>query len=248
MFDAYKEIFNQRGALYHKAMVSYPLAREEEFKAIIDLAAIRDGQIVCDVPSGGGYLNRFIDGDVQVISLETSIEFLKHCRQKPGVSRVLCDLHSLPLKPSSIDVIVSLAGLHHVQVKDPFYREAYRLLKPGGRFCVADVEEGSRVSHFLDEFVDQHNSMGHKGAYITPTTVDALESAGFKIFHHSRLAFHWTFDALDDMSSYIALLFGLDKASPADIQKGLQSYLGYQEVDGRYRLNWGLLFIGASKV
>jgi hypothetical protein len=51
----YAQIFDARGRDFHEAMIWLPKAREEEFRMIVHHADIRDGQMVCDYPAGGGY-------------------------------------------------------------------------------------------------------------------------------------------------------------------------------------------------
>ena len=52
----YRSIFDARGDAYHRAMVEFPGARQQEFEHIVRVANVRAGQVVCDAPSGGGYL------------------------------------------------------------------------------------------------------------------------------------------------------------------------------------------------
>ncbi len=56
MFEAYESIFSRRGQAYHRAMQLVPSARRNEFSAALEQVDLRRGDVVCDVPSGGGYL------------------------------------------------------------------------------------------------------------------------------------------------------------------------------------------------
>lgn len=49
----YAATFNERGEAYHRAMLEFSDARNEEFGEIIRLAKPQAGQVLCDVPSGG---------------------------------------------------------------------------------------------------------------------------------------------------------------------------------------------------
>ena len=60
MFSTYKDIFDKRGLAYHEAMLKYPHARSHEFESILEQALVQSGQTLCDMPSGGGYIQRFI--------------------------------------------------------------------------------------------------------------------------------------------------------------------------------------------
>ncbi len=247
MFDPYEEIFEKRGHLYHKAMKLYPQARREEFNNIIKLAQIRHGDVICDIPSGGGYLKNYINSRVDIVSVETSRAFAKLCRAY-GNSEVLhANLNNLPIKTDSVDRVLALAGLHHIEDKQSFYLETYRILKSEGTLCIADAWQGAMVSMFLDVFVHEHNSMGHRGAYLNENTQGELEKCGFEVSYSSSIKYYWRFDSLDDMVTYIQLLFGIDKASHDRILDGITQYLGYALINKEYCLNWELTFYKAIK-
>lgn len=247
MFDPYEEIFEKRGHLYHNGMTLYPRARREEFNSIIKLAKIRHGDIVCDIPSGGGYLKNFINIRVKIVSIETSRAFAKLCKANTASDVILTNLESIPIKTNSIDSIISLAGLHHIGDKESFYRESYRILKTNGVLAIADACKGSMVSMFLDVFVHEHNSMGHRGAYLDENTKGDLEQRGFDVSYSSSIKYYWRFASLDDMVTYCQLLFGIDNASHEQILGGITKYLGYTLINKEFCLNWELTFYRAIK-
>lgn len=244
----YKAIFSRRGNAYHQAMSEFPEARNQEFLNIISLADLQQGQIVCDVPSGGGYLQRYLScEDHEVIALETSKSFYQYCKANGKCRAILTELDSIDLPDALVDCVISLAGLHHLTDHPAFFREAYRILKTGGSCCVADVKANTQTAGFLNVFVDHWNSMGHKGDFFDSNAPSELESAGFRVVEHYLLNYHWHFQSVEDMCRYVTLLFGLDIAQPEDVLKGIEKYLGYQTIDGVCRMNWGLLFMKGIK-
>ena len=124
MSDPYEEIFEKRGHLYHKAMTLYPKTRREEFSNIIKLAQIRDGDIICDIPSGSGYMKNFINTKGKIVSIETSRAFAKLCKANGNSDVAHTNLNNLPIKTNSVDRVLTLAGLHHVENKLTFYGES----------------------------------------------------------------------------------------------------------------------------
>jgi len=167
MYDSYKEIFNKRGNSYNAAMFDCPNARQNEFNQIIELAEISAGQLVLDIPSGGGYLKNFINAPVKIISVETSSLFIQDLQPTSSQTILLCnDISNTLLPDSCTDRIISLAGLHHIEQRFDLYREMFRMLKPGGYFCMADACTDSNVASFLNVFVNQFNSMGHRGVFL----------------------------------------------------------------------------------
>lgn len=243
MYKTYQDIFSERGQLYHSAMLDVPNARNQEFQAIIEMAELSENQLILDAPSGGGYLNKYINKPVNLIAVETSHEFVQNLKPSPTLSLLLCeDLSNIVFPSESVDRIVSLAGLHHLEDKPSFYQECFRLLKPGGLLCMADAYEDSSVAKFLNIFVDANNSMGHEGLFFNASTSDELEKVGFDILHNTNKQYHWLFSDALQMGNYCKRLFGMDLAEAEDVVKGIGDYLGYQDSSGRCNMNWEMQF------
>jgi SAM-dependent methyltransferase len=242
----YGEIFDQRGEAYHRAMVEFPEAREAEFREIIRLADPRPGQVLCDVPSGGGYLQRYIRiPGCDVTAVETSEAFFRFCSERDAGRAVLSDLDHIALPSRSVDCVISLAGVHHLGDRAAFFREARRILRPGGTFCVADVKAGTATARFLNIFVNRFNSMGHEGMFFDEDAPAELEAVGFTVLEHYYRPYYWSFARIEDMCRYLTLLLGLDRATPEDVQAGVSRFLGYETANNACRMNWGLLFMRA---
>jgi cyclopropane fatty-acyl-phospholipid synthase-like methyltransferase len=247
MFEAYRDIFQKRGHLYHQAMTLYPQARTEEFHHVVRVAGMKDGDIVCDVPSGGGYLRNFVDRTVSFLHIETSAVFADLCRVNGASNVLLATLEDIPIETGSVDKVISLAALHHVDERELFFAEAYRILRQGGTFTVADVQAQSAVSKFLDGFVNEHNTMGHQGNYIHAKTQEEFAQSGFTIMEASLIPFHWKFVSHKAMAKFCQMLFGIDKADSAQVVEGIRKHLGYFVEGNACRMNWELLFMKAKK-
>jgi SAM-dependent methyltransferase len=228
-------------------MTLYPQARQEEFRLVSQLAEVKDGQIVCDLPSGGGYLDDFLPSTAKVLHVETSDVFAKLCRLNGRSNIMLSALDSVPFQPHSVDRVISLAALHHVADKPSLFRECYRILRRDGMFCIADVWAGSTVADFLDGFVNDHNSLGHKGAYIDAGTAAQLREAGFTIERHSMATFPWRFESIEAMTRFVQLLFGVDRASESEIVHSVDKHLGFWPGRHRAYVTWELSLIQAVK-
>jgi ubiquinone/menaquinone biosynthesis C-methylase UbiE len=139
-----------------------------------------------------------------------------------------------------------MAGMHHVDNRLAMFTEVHRILKNGGRFCIADVEEGSAWDGFLNTFVNDYNSMGHSGEFINESFRSDLRKSRFQIVSDARVQYNWDFETTEDMITYCTLMFGLDRATPEQVEDGIRSYHGY-EVNGRCQMNWGLRFIRGEK-
>jgi SAM-dependent methyltransferase len=248
MFTSYGDIFEQRGRLYHQAMRLHPLARAEEFQHVIRMAEVKEGDVLCDVPSGGGYLKAFLKRPTAIIHIETSTVFGHICRDNGAADVRLGRFDAIPLGDGSVDKVICLASLHHVEEKRRFFSEAHRILREGGCLTIADVRAGSAVSAFLDGFVNAFNTMGHRGDYIDPRTCADVIQCGFAVTESLSIPFHWRFDSRQAMGRFCQLLFGIDLADTAQVIEGIRQHVGFSDDGHDCRMNWELFFIKASKL
>lgn len=242
--DQYHDIFDQRAGAYHDAMQRFPRARKNEFEAILAISDIKAGQFIADIPSGGGYLVDYIeDASVQVLAIESSWEFHARCQTSRRLQKLFTPMAKLQVDDNSVDTIVSIAGLHHVVDRRVIFGEFRRILKPGGKLCLADVRAGSPADGFLNKFVDAHNSMGHAGTFIDIHFKNDLEAVGLQIELDNFIEYTWDFEHPAAMGEYAALLFGLDRASPMQVLQGISKHTGYSEDRDGCHMNWGLELI-----
>ncbi len=243
----YESTFNSRGHSYDRAMRAVPQARRNEFEALIELASFKDGDVVCDFPSGGGYSQRYIKHIVQLTLLETSRVFYELCLENRAGDVVLTTENTIPFSDAYFDKILSLAGLHHNFSQRQFFVECARCLRPGGRLCIADVHEESKVGLFLNEFVNEHSEEGHNGQFLGEHSVAEIRSAGLGVDHARLCSYPWVFQSIEEMIQFCSLLFGIERASPATVLDGIKSYLGFETTDQAVLMNWELYFIAATK-
>jgi arsenite methyltransferase len=153
------------------------------------LLSLEPGQTVLDLGSGAGIdcflAAKRVGRKGRVIGVDMTPEMLTKAREnarKGGYANVafrLGEIEHLPVADSSVDVVISNCVINLAPDKGRVYREAFRVLRPGGRFAVSDVVATRPISD--KERADPSLwSSCSSGALEVNQVSQLLKRAGFK--------------------------------------------------------------------
>ena len=244
MFDTYAEIIEKRAHEYHHAMKASPRARDAEFNAVLD--PIRDAGpgLVCDMPSGGGYLADYLWPGMDYVAVDPATDFF--VEWPTPRRRLVAEITKVPLAVGSADYIVSLAGLHHEPSLERVFNEMHRLLRTGGRVILADVAIDTPPAIFLNGFVAANCPLGHDGRFLDGDTRPALEAAGFTVVDDRLMEVPWSFDGLEEAGEFCRHLFGMTALTAGETAEAMGREIGFDMATGRPQLGWVLRRIVAD--
>jgi len=184
----------------------------------VALASLQTGETVVDLGSGGGFdcfLAAKQVGDAgKVIGVDMTPDMLSKARanaekmQAENVEFRLGEIEHLPVADNSADIIMSNCVINLSPDKQKVYRDAFRILKPGGRLAISDIVAIAP----LPEEIQQNLALVSAcvgGAATIDDTRDMLAQVGFENIkitpkdESRKLISEWTPGASKNAGDYV---------------------------------------------
>ena len=151
-------------------------------------AAIQPGETVLDLGSGAGIdvflAAKSVGAQGRVIGVDMTPEMLARARanaEQGGFENVefrLGEIEHLPVADETVDVIISNCVINLSPDKPQVFREAHRVLKPGGRLAISDVVAGTELPDGMRDDPYLHSACV-AGASMIDELERMLSAAGF---------------------------------------------------------------------
>jgi arsenite methyltransferase len=155
----------------------------------VALASLKPGETVLDLGAGAGFdcflAARKVGKGGNVIGVDMTPEMVEKAKGnavKGGHSNVefrLGEIESLPVEDNAVDAIISNCVINLSPDKKKVFREAFRVLRPGGRLMVSDLvlvrELPAAIRNSVEAYVGCLSGAVMKDEYI-----DSIRRAGFK--------------------------------------------------------------------
>jgi arsenite methyltransferase len=193
------------------------------------LAELHPGEVVLDLGSGGGIdvllSARRVGPTGFAYGLDMTDAMLELARRNaaeagvPNVAFLQGEIAAIPLPDASVDVIISNCVINLAPDKAPVFQEAFRVLKPGGRFAVSDIVlHGGLPAGLVDTTQIRRDLFSWAGC-IAGALTDAeyrvgLQAAGFTAI---ELEITRRYTVADIPASARGWAAGLDEASRAEL-------------------------------
>jgi SAM-dependent methyltransferase len=155
----------------------------------IALASLKEGEVVLDLGSGGGFdcflAARRVGQKGRVIGVDMTPEMIDKARENArkgkykNVEFRLGEIENLPVANDTVDIVISNCVINLSPNKQQVFKEAFRVLKPGGRMMVSDIVLLKDLPATIKDNVRAYVGC-ISGAIIKDKYLEQIQKAGFE--------------------------------------------------------------------
>jgi len=158
----------------------------------VALATLREGETVLDLGSGAGFDSFLAANKVgekgKVIGVDMTPEMIERAKENARKGRYgnvefrLGEIEKLPVLDNSVDAVISNCVINLSPDKGKTFREAFRVLKPGGRLMISDIVLLKKLPKLVKESIEAYIGC-LSGAVIKDEYLKKIKAAGFRDVH-----------------------------------------------------------------
>jgi SAM-dependent methyltransferase len=155
----------------------------------VALASLREGETVLDLGSGAGFDSFLAANKVgqkgKVIGVDMTPEMIDKAKENArkgsygNVEFRLGEIEKLPVLDNSINAVISNCVINLSPDKAKVFREAFRVLKPGGRFMISDIVLLKELPASIKESIEAYIGC-LSGAVMKDEYLEKIKTAGFQ--------------------------------------------------------------------
>ena len=155
----------------------------------VALASLKEGETILDLGSGAGFdcflAAKKVGKDGKVIGVDMTPEMVDKAREniaKGGYENIefrLGEIENLPVADNAVDAIISNCVINLAPDKKRVFKEAFRVLKPGGRLMVSDMVITKELPDKIKESIDAYVGC-ISGALLKEEYLGSIKEAGFQ--------------------------------------------------------------------
>ncbi|WP_078390945.1 class I SAM-dependent methyltransferase [Shouchella patagoniensis] len=229
-----KSAKEQFGAYASAYVTSKKHAKGMDLNLLEQLVKGSEATSLLDVATGGGHVAKKMAPYVkEIVAIDLTPEMLavaeKHLDESgiTNVQFIEAPAEKLPFKESTFDFVVCRIAAHHFMNVAAFIAEAFRVLKPGGRFFLLDnvALEDDACDHFYNE-LEYKRDGSHKRAYKKSEWLSMVEAVEFEIVQLH--VFKKEFD-FQDWTGRVQM--------KEDVKKRLENWIFAQPLELKHALN-----------
>ncbi len=155
----------------------------------VALASLEEGETVLDLGAGAGFdcflAASKVGGSGKVIGVDMTPEMLEKARENArkgnyeNVEFRLGEIENLPVADNSVDAVISNCVINLSPDKEKVFKEAFRVLKPGGRLMVSDITLLKELPDFIRNSIAAYIGC-ISGALMKDEYMEVIREAGFR--------------------------------------------------------------------
>ncbi|GAB4115728.1 MAG: arsenite methyltransferase [Candidatus Caldatribacteriota bacterium] len=155
----------------------------------VAIASLKEGEVVLDLGSGAGFdcflAARKVGEKGRVIGVDMTSEMVEEARKnalKGGYNNVefrLGEIENLPVADNFVDTIISNCVINLSPDKDRVFKEAFRVLRPGGRIIISDMVLLAELPEIIKNSIEAYLGC-LAGAVKKDEYMKIIEDAGFQ--------------------------------------------------------------------